>query len=49
MRSPIVATVKYQRWRTDQWQLYPHIGIAQRLEYRLDCPGLEAARSSPLH
>jgi hypothetical protein len=26
--GPIVATVKYQRWRTDQWQLCPHIGIA---------------------
>jgi len=37
--GPIVATVKYQRWRADQWQLCPHIGIAQRLEYRLDCPG----------
>ena len=33
-----VVTVKHQRWRTDQWQLCPHIGIAQRLEHRLDCP-----------
>ena len=34
----IVATVKHQRWCLDQWQLCPHIGIAQRLEHRLDCP-----------
>src|SRR5262245_47361350 len=36
--GPIVATVKHQRWRADQWQLCPHIGIAQRLKHRLDCP-----------